>query len=271
VNCADSAPFDPKKTLGTGPADSDDVLSNLKWREADGQYGSGCNAWPHATDGPSEPVDVDTPTLVINGRDDSNTPVENAELAAATLPNSTLVAFPGYGHFPLHRGGNACAESIFTFFVTEPTAAVNVECVETPTVSTRLPSVVDLAAKGSLAERKLAELGLSALFPVKWLPLGTNGAVTRDGSFNIQLVPKPMGELLPTLAKQYGVPIDTVAVADINGAKWSTLSGSQPDGEVRLAATDVEGSTLVVAFAGAADPEVVDRLFARIVRSVTPL
>jgi pimeloyl-ACP methyl ester carboxylesterase len=270
VNCADSSPFDPEALLANGPADSDDLLSNLQWVQADGQYGSACDAWPHALDGPTEPVNVETPTLVINGRDDSNTPLENAELAAATLPNSTLVAFPGYGHFPMHRGGNECGESIFISFMSDPASPIDATCVETPTLTMGLASIADLTAPGALVDRSFGDLGLAVKFPADWLPLGLSGAVTRDGSLNIQLVPQATTDLLPAVAEQYGMSIDAVTTSNINGATWSMLASSQADGEVRLAATDAGGSTLIVLFAGVASPELVDGLFAQIIGSIKP-
>jgi pimeloyl-ACP methyl ester carboxylesterase len=271
VNCADSAPFEPATALAAGPASPDDLLSNLKWAQADGLYGSACDAWPHATDGPTEAVSVETPTLVINGRDDSNTPLENAELAVATLANSTLAVFPGYGHFSMHRGGNACAESIFIDFVNTPTAIIETDCVETPTIAVGLPSITTLAADGALEFRSFADLGLSAAFPRDWLSLGTSGAVTKDGSLNIQIVPQPMADLLPAVAEQYGLSIEAATTSEINGAAWTMLSASQPEGEVRLAATDAGGSTLIVLFAGLADATLIDALFTQIVGSITPL
>jgi hypothetical protein len=60
------------------------------------------------------------------------TALENAQLAADTLSNATLIPFPGWGHWPLGRG-NPCAVSIYAAFLSAPHTEPDASCVaETP-------------------------------------------------------------------------------------------------------------------------------------------
>lgn len=59
-----------------------------------------CAPWPAtpATTADKQPVTTAKPTLIFNGEYDSNTPLAAALRAQATLSNSRLVTFPGFGH-----------------------------------------------------------------------------------------------------------------------------------------------------------------------------
>ncbi len=52
----------------------------------------------------------DVPALVLGGRLDMRTPVENAEATAKLLPRSQLIEIPGNGHDQLDSDGTGCAE-----------------------------------------------------------------------------------------------------------------------------------------------------------------
>jgi len=52
----------------------------------------------------------DVPALVLGGRLDMRTPIENAEATAKLLPRSQLIEIPGNGHDQLDSDGTGCAE-----------------------------------------------------------------------------------------------------------------------------------------------------------------
>jgi pimeloyl-ACP methyl ester carboxylesterase len=60
------------------------------------------------------------PTLLMAGTFDAVTPPRPARFAARTLPNSTVVTFPGIGHDAL--GKSRCAQRVFSSFLGSPNA-----------------------------------------------------------------------------------------------------------------------------------------------------
>jgi pimeloyl-ACP methyl ester carboxylesterase len=85
------APFDPQLTWDNGP-------------------GELCTDWP-ATAAP-EPVAIagpDVPVLVLSGRDDIRTPLEDAQRVAAAYPHATVLTVPGTGHSVLTSETGDCA------------------------------------------------------------------------------------------------------------------------------------------------------------------
>ncbi len=69
-----------------------------------------CETWP-PTPRP-EPVAIqgpDVPVLVLSGREDLRTPLEDARRTAAQYPNATLLAVPGVGHSVLRTDPSGCA------------------------------------------------------------------------------------------------------------------------------------------------------------------
>src|SRR5262249_51531576 len=60
------------------------------------------------------------PTLLIVGGYDAITAPQTAEVAAATLTNSTVVIIPGIGHFAMPK--SPCAQQIMASFLANPSA-----------------------------------------------------------------------------------------------------------------------------------------------------
>jgi D-alanyl-D-alanine carboxypeptidase len=85
---------------------------------------------PDATD-----VDVttDVPTLLLTGDLDVATPTFRSQIVADALPNATLVTFPGTTHVQI-GGINLCAAQVMTQFVLDPTAELDMSCVEETTL-----------------------------------------------------------------------------------------------------------------------------------------
>lgn len=74
-----------------------------------------------------EPVVSDIPTLLLSGRFDPITPPSNAELAAATLSNSTHVVHPYGAHGVAF--GDPCIDGIVTDFLSDPDVPPDTSCV----------------------------------------------------------------------------------------------------------------------------------------------
>jgi hypothetical protein len=75
-----------------------------------------CDSWP-ATARPEPPPAIapDVPVLILSGREDLITPLEQAREVAATYPRATLLEIPHAGHSVL--GESACARAAAATFV----------------------------------------------------------------------------------------------------------------------------------------------------------
>lgn len=134
INCADEAPFLTEAYLadlnaGVRPEVLEALIESVR-----GQFLTQCRNWPRVELDPAhyEAVVSDIPTLIVNGTFDQVTALENAQLAANSLSQATLIPFPGWGHWPLGRG-NPCAVRIYAAFLDAPEATPDASCVaETP-------------------------------------------------------------------------------------------------------------------------------------------
>jgi pimeloyl-ACP methyl ester carboxylesterase len=89
-----------------------------------------CDAWPShpAALVENEPVTSAVPTLILSGQHDPITPPTYAEIAASTLPNSTVVIFPGVAHGAL-LSTRTCPYDITWAFLRDPSAVPDLTCV----------------------------------------------------------------------------------------------------------------------------------------------
>jgi pimeloyl-ACP methyl ester carboxylesterase len=81
---------------------------------------------PGSTDAP---VTTDVPTILLSGGLDVATPTFRSQEVADALPNATLVVFPGFTHVQLGQD-NACAFDVLRQFVSDPSAELDLSCVE---------------------------------------------------------------------------------------------------------------------------------------------
>ena len=82
------------------------------------EYREACERWPvHAAPlSASAPVHSEVPTLLLSGELDPVTPARQAEAAAKTLPNSSLVTVTGAAHGTLMR---SCVHDLALAFIDE--------------------------------------------------------------------------------------------------------------------------------------------------------
>jgi pimeloyl-ACP methyl ester carboxylesterase len=104
-------------------------------REVAGLFEAGalfatCAVWGAKEAPPLEnmPVTSDVPTLVLSGQYDPVTPPAWARLAAQTLTRSTVVEFPGVGHWTL--AGGVCPLDVLAAFLKDPTRPPDARCIE---------------------------------------------------------------------------------------------------------------------------------------------
>jgi pimeloyl-ACP methyl ester carboxylesterase len=270
TNCNDLAPFDARSTLDSLAPQATAPLATALLGKMDAQYGAGCDGWTVAADGPTEAVTSDVATLVFTGADDSNTPLDDAELAATSLTNATVVAWPAYGHFPFHRGGNACAASIYAQFLAEPSADVDSACVSPGDFVTTIGSSSEL----DVASVELPGIGVAVDLPATWLEVTDGTFVSVDGAaVAIQPSPQSTADTLASITQTLtvtGQPADR----QLGGATWTTVSATTTLGErtfsVRIAATPTDATSLTVVISAPTD-EAADRLLELVLTSIRPL
>jgi pimeloyl-ACP methyl ester carboxylesterase len=87
-------------------------------------FASLCIGWPTASPIPAAPGPLPAvPTLILNGRQDLRTPVEDASAVAARIPGAQLVSVPNVGHSVLGSDPTPCArEAVAAFFSGRPVA-----------------------------------------------------------------------------------------------------------------------------------------------------
>jgi pimeloyl-ACP methyl ester carboxylesterase len=120
VICAEDTPFYPKQSSEDG------YMGNFITRV----FSDACAVWPRGEIPADfrEPVQSDTPALLISGEEDPVTPPANGELAAQTLTNSLQLTVPGMGHINVYRG---CVPRLMTEFInTGSTQGLQPACVE---------------------------------------------------------------------------------------------------------------------------------------------
>lgn len=81
-------------------------------------FASLCIAWPTASPIPAAPGALPAvPTLILEGRQDLRTPVEDAAALAARIPGAQLVTVPNVGHSVLGSDPSPCArDAVAAFF-----------------------------------------------------------------------------------------------------------------------------------------------------------
>ena len=260
VNCTDIAPFNAAATLGRTADSSDDLLSQARQTQTMEQYVTPCAGWPIDPTMPNQPVLSDVPTLVLTGAIDSNTPLENAQVAASHLTNSTIISFPSTGHFAVHQGGNPCGESILAAFILEPTAAVKTKCVAKAQPIVKLP----LPADASFQSAFITSLGLSADVPEGWMTLDHATWRTAGGVVVFARAPGRIKDAIAGVASQVGLDAVTPKQEMIGNLTWTHVSGP----ETTLLFYQAKNSVIVLVV-GLSNGGDVSALAKRIARSIT--
>jgi pimeloyl-ACP methyl ester carboxylesterase len=96
------------------------------------RYLAACRVWADLDTPitPPAPTESDIPTLMLVGEWDPSTPPALAEEAAETLPNATVIIFPGQGHSVLLDAESSCPSQLLNAFIDAPDATLDSPCVE---------------------------------------------------------------------------------------------------------------------------------------------
>jgi pimeloyl-ACP methyl ester carboxylesterase len=228
-----------------------------------------CEAFGSTPAGSSagEAVESDVPTLLMTGSFDPVTPPAFAEMAAATLTNSSLVVAPKGSH---GISPTECGMSIVTSFLDDPDGPADGSCLESETFS----FVADPSPEApELVEFTYTEAGatFSGVRPEGWRD-GGSGDFYRNESFldTAQLVylsgESQAGALLAYVEQQWDVDlIGTEEWVDPSGEVWQHRSAIGPDLAFEWYERDFDGRQLTVVMAAA--PEQIAYLSSQILVS----
>jgi pimeloyl-ACP methyl ester carboxylesterase len=128
TGCTDVAlPFDPAAGVADRAAQAQEALAAIPPTDYDPfdaqtvlrtSYVDDCLAWPgDAIRAPFTGPLPDVPALLLGGRLDTRTPLENARATAQELPHSTIVALKGSGHDALDSDITGCTAQALARFI----------------------------------------------------------------------------------------------------------------------------------------------------------
>jgi len=238
-----------------------------------------CENWPGKEADPSvkEPLISDIPTLLLSGEFDPVTPPEFGRLVAGYLSNSYFFELPGGGH--TGESMTACALSITSAFVDDPTTAPDASCIaEMPGLVFDVPVK---AAEAVLEPYTNKELGIRGVVPAGWSQVQpgifARGNPAVDMAVLQVAVEDTMSpkELLAAMAKGYGLAETPGSTGErqANDLTWS-LYALKVQGVPRdLALAESKAGTLIVLLRSASDERdaLYDAVFLPVVDALVPL
>jgi pimeloyl-ACP methyl ester carboxylesterase len=129
VQCSDEVPFISARDHEAAAQAIRPELAQALGPVLDRRMQMVCDAWPSRASAPIEnaPVASEVPALILSGRNDPITPPAFAEAAGSTLPNSTVVVFPGVSHGVL-LSTRTCPYDITWTFLRDPHVRPDTAC-----------------------------------------------------------------------------------------------------------------------------------------------
>ena len=164
---------------------------------ADGLIATQCLSWPATERAPLPPgvaSGPDVPVLVLAGREDLRTPLENQRRIGAQYPRATVYPIPDVGHSVLVNDISGCAEATLAAFLAgEPLArACRQRARQADLALPYLASLRDVPrARGRLSERverTATAVDLTLRDALRWAPSrGVRGGRARVGDETLVL------------------------------------------------------------------------------------
>lgn len=211
-----------------------------------------CATWDAAPAGANEndPVVSDIPTLVMNGEYDPATPPAWGELAAETLPNSTVFTYPGVGHGS-SVSGDACPQQMALAFLANPANVPDATCIS----SMGGPVFVTPQTTLSLASTTIDTFAgaVDVLLPEGWTEIAPGAYAESLSSTNAILYQGIPGgnvdALLPTLIGQFGADasaVEPVGTRAANGLTWVLYEVAAAGFQMYIATAQSDGVGYVI-------------------------
>jgi pimeloyl-ACP methyl ester carboxylesterase len=168
-----------------------------------------CLRWP-TTPGPRAlpAATPDVPALLLNGREDVRTPLEDARRVQAQLPRSRLLSIAGVGHSVIGSDPSGCARRALRAFLRGREVPTRCPRARTGYERARIP-VPPLRLRGSEPGRTLRAVGLTLQDAVLALDISPTGEAA--GGLRHGIVRFSRGPLLRLRAYEYvpGIRVTT--------------------------------------------------------------
>jgi pimeloyl-ACP methyl ester carboxylesterase len=251
IECADEFAFsDPTEVLASLPEDPFGLIPPQL--AANGIFDQ-CNAFSGAASDPvmNEAVSSEIPTLILAGRFDPATPVNWAELAAETLPNSQTVIFPGQSH---GVSPSTCGLDLVQQFLESPDSLVDDSCAD-DFQPVFLPAAESTVTEFETLEVNIGGIPAGVVVPLDWTHTG-DGFVS-DARRSLSILDS--AELLQfagqeavvfsvdtTLEGQFGGTFAEGLNQEIDGDTWTSSSFSTSDLAVTSFKTTRDGNVIVL-------------------------
>ncbi len=198
-------------------------------------YAEDCLRWP-GTPTPTAPSSAplpDVPVLLLNGRLDMRTPLENAQALATAFPHSSLVAVPGTGHDELDSDATGCAARALDRFIRnrsvgDPCRSVtNAEAVDArpPHGLSSIPAQNGMTG----ARGRVVAAAIGAVLDAREMALATlyagfypySGGGLRGGTFTGNFIRSGLRILLTGAQYVHGVRVTGSILAASGGVRGS--------------------------------------------------
>jgi pimeloyl-ACP methyl ester carboxylesterase len=212
----------------------------------------------------NEAVQSDVPALIVGGQFDPITPPAFSDVLAEGFSNAFVYEFPASGHGATTE--TDCAQQVMTDFLTDPTTAPNITCIdEIPLLNFVVP-VTEL----TLVETEIDAAGVVVLLPEGWEAVGgTPGVYAPAGSptnvFLVQVVPLTLDATVDAVGPAFtddGVAPELSETLEGENFTWNlydiTFQGLP--GTIALAEQDGQ-TTLVLLVTASADRDAFVELF----------
>ena len=252
VMCHDEYPFNAQAEFEAVIAPYPALAGMFTDFEVGGLPYEGCPVWDVEAADPAlnQPVRSEIPTLILTGELDPIVPPDYGSLAAGSLPNSTLLVFPGVGHGG--SSGGPCPLAILTAFVQDPTAELDLSCMD---AMTRPPfQIASQHADVTMVPFSNAMLGLQGLEPEGWESPAPGSYARLESELDtvglaIQPLPLPVTAMPGFFQQRLSLeaPPESVAEREINGLAWQFYALEVQGLGIDFAVAGVgEDSTLLV-------------------------
>lgn len=269
VQCHEEISFTDEAEIEAGLEGFDDIASIFEGASNLGDFMlDACELWQAGDADPTanEPVSSDIPTLVLAGEYDPITPPVWGESAAAFLPNSTYVEFPGLGHGTSFSGG--CPLEIVFDFLDEPTAPVDSSCVSGMTgVDFKIPGEATAAITLVEFSEDIFGTEVSGVVPEGWESVGFGAYARGDSAIDQTAILQQFApfvtpdDFVGLLSGQFGMSSDPVQIdtAESELGTWRIFNGDAENFEIDIAVIQIGQSTGVVVVIS--DPDEREQMF----------
>lgn len=260
VLCHDDVPFSDRDAVDRAIARHPDLAPMFTHFEVGPLPFEVCEAWDAgvAEPGDREPIESDIPVLVTTGQFDPIVPPDWGASLERKLPRSTYVVLPGVGH---GGSGTACGTELMLAFLDDPTAPLDLACVDSLAVPP-FDVPVDADQPLTLVSWSSDVLGLAGAMPEGWQEVqpgvfARRRTGTDQTSLALLRVPLSEAETVRLLGERLDVAegLQEAARREANGIAWTLYQTTTQGFTIDVAVAADDGSTIVLVLTSLPDDQ----------------